>query len=111
MGSLLRWLTRLTAAAVIAGALAYIPYRVYGSEGYVKYRKLTREQRDMAKKNRELAAENARLTRQIHRLKTDPEAIAAVARDELGMVAPDEIVIQIDRSLTAPSSPLEPDRQ
>lgn len=104
----LRWLWRLGAAAVIAGALAYIPYRVYGSEGYAHYRRLVRELAELDRGNAAVAAENARLARQVRRLRADPRAVAEVARNELGMVAPGEIVIQIDRSLAAPPREIEP---
>ena len=68
MGSgLLRWLSRLLAAGIIAGALAYIPYRVYGSDGYVHFRKLRHERDEMRRQNAAIAAENARLARQIRR--------------------------------------------
>lgn len=110
MGSgLVRWLSRLFAAAVIAGALAYIPYRVYGSDGYIHYRKLRQQRDDMRQKNAELAAQNARLGRRVRRLEKDPVTIGQVARDDLGMVAADEIVIQIDRSLSGATRPLRTD--
>lgn len=97
MGSALaRWMGRIIAAAVIAGALAYVPYRLYGSQGYVHYRRLGRQAADLARENAALAAENRGLLRQVKRLRDDPNAVAEVARDDLGMVAPDEIVIQIE---------------
>jgi cell division protein FtsB len=90
------WLGRLLLAAVIAGALAYIPYRVYGSDGYVKYRKLSGQLGELKAGNQSLVTNNADLRREITGLKTDPEAIRRVARDELGMVGEGEIVIKIE---------------
>lgn len=104
------WLTRLALAAVVAGALAYIPYRVYGSEGYVKYRRLDAQLDELRAGNAELAAENDRLRAEVAALRSDPEAVRRVARDELGMVAPGEIVIQIDRGAAAPLEPQKPAR-
>ena len=90
------WLWRLAAAMVIAAALGYIPYRVYGSQGYVHYRTLASQVADLERGNATLARENDRLHDEILRLRDDLDAIAAVARDELGMVGPGEIVIKIE---------------
>jgi cell division protein FtsB len=96
------WLVRLALAGVIAGALAYIPYRVYGSEGYVTYRRLGGQLDELRAGNAELERENARLEREIQALRTDPAAIGRVARDDLGMVAPGEIVLKLE---PAPGEP------
>lgn len=93
------WLWRVLVAAVIAAALAYIPYRVYGSNGYVHYRKLEQTLVDLARGNEAIRGENASLRRDIRGLRHDLEAIMSVARDELGMVLPGEVVFQMDRSL------------
>jgi cell division protein FtsB len=45
-----------------------------------------------------LARENAALRRDIRRLRGDLDAIDRVARDDLGLVQPGEIVIQVERS-------------
>jgi cell division protein FtsB len=95
------WLWRVVVAAVIAGALGYIPYRVYGSNGYVHYRKLTQTLDHLERKNEGLRHENASLWRDITALRHDLQAIMAVARDDLGMVLPGEVVLQIDRSFVA----------
>ena len=42
----------------------------------------------------DLKKENQRLYRNIERLKNDPEYIEEIAREELGMVARDEIIYQ-----------------
>jgi cell division protein FtsB len=101
------WLGRLLLAAVMAGALAYIPYRVYGSDGYVKYRKLSGQLQDLQGGNQALVTVNADLRREIDDLKTDPEAVRRVARDDLGMVGQGEIVIKIETP--PPLSAAEPE--
>jgi cell division protein FtsB len=90
------WMWRLVAAGVTAAALAYIPYRVYGSEGYVHYRQLATQVHELEQGNASIAAQNAHLEQEIQRVRDDLAAIAGVARDELGMVGPGEIVIKIE---------------
>ncbi|MBI4511717.1 MAG: septum formation initiator family protein [Deltaproteobacteria bacterium] len=92
------WLKRLAAAAIVVAALAYIPYRLQGSDGYVRYRALKDEHERLAQGNLALRQENRQLRREMLRLKNDLSAVAGVARNELGMVGEGEILIQIDRS-------------
>jgi cell division protein FtsB len=47
----------------------------------------------MVRQNETLAGENVNLYRTIRRLKTDPVYIESVARNELGMVGKDDIII------------------
>ena len=103
MPSLKRWMFRLACAGIIAAAAGYIPYRVYGSEGYVHYRTLQQDLRGLERDNAALRAENERLARDIERLSGDDlDAIARVARDELGLVLPGEMVLQIERDRVEP---------
>ena len=92
-----QWLIRFTGAAVLVALLCYIPSFIYRSDGYVRYRKMLDGLAELTLRNEALRAENAALRRDVRRLRTDPEAITSVARDELGLVKPGEIVIQIER--------------
>jgi cell division protein FtsB len=92
-GAFVSWTKRLLACGVIVGGLAYIPYRLYGSEGWVAYRLLERQSEELGRKNLMLARENAELAREVQRLREDRAAIEVVARDELGMIKPGEIVV------------------
>jgi cell division protein FtsB len=94
--TLASWLVRLALAAIVAGALAYIPYRVYGEAGYVRYRKLDDQQGDLTRGNQRLIEENRQLSREISLLRSDPDAVRRAAREELGMIAPGEIIIKIE---------------
>lgn len=84
-------------ASIIAAALAYIPYRVAGSDGYTRYRRMQKESANLASENDALRHENRALRRDIHGLRDDLIVIAQVARDELGMVGRDELVIQVPK--------------
>lgn len=61
---------------------------------------------DQARRELEaLRAENSRLAGEILALRTDPRAIERIAREELGLAAPDEVVFVV-RTL-----PAAPDRR
>lgn len=87
-----RWLLRLTLAGLLAAALGYLPYHVYGPEGLVRAERLEQELGRIQQGNRELVQENRELRRQIERLKHDPAAVEQVARDDLGLVRPNEVI-------------------
>jgi len=90
------WGWRLIGAAMVAAFLAWVPWLVYESDGYVRLRKMRAQAEDLARGNTGLAQDNDSLRRELRRLRHDPSALGAVARDELGLVRPGEIVIQIE---------------
>lgn len=92
----MRWMRRLGLAAILAVALAVVPWRVYKSEGFVKHRRLSDEAAHLREGNEQLRLRNRALRREIDRLRNDLDAVGAVARDELGLVGEGEIVFRID---------------
>jgi len=67
-----------------------------GDRGLSRVRRLRAEREQAAERNRRLAAENARLIARVKALKDDPETIASVARDQLGLVRSGEIVVRFE---------------
>jgi cell division protein FtsB len=96
------WLRRLGIAAVVALALGYVPYQLYGSTGLSRYLKLKAERETLHDGNRRLREDNLRLLKEIESLSEadgrtlSRAAVERVARDELGLVRPGEIVFQLE---------------
>lgn len=67
---------------------------VFGDNGLVDLRMLKNKHALQQMRNEQLARENLQLHRQIDRLKHDPAYIESIARQELGMIAPDEVIIK-----------------
>ena len=68
---------------------------VFGPHGFLVMR---RKQQEIQKVNAtlvQLNKENAALEEQIKDLKTDPQTIRKIAREELGLAQPGEIVIKL----------------
>lgn len=66
---------------------------VFGDNGLVELSRLRAREQALAGQNETLARENVSLYRTIGRLKSDPVYIESVARNELGMVGKDDVVI------------------
>lgn len=65
----------------------------FGDNGLVELSRLRDRQQTLAEQNQSLARENVDLHRTISRLKTDPVYIESVARNELGMVGKDDVIL------------------
>jgi cell division protein FtsB len=99
------WVGRVAAAALVAFALAYIPYHVYARSGLARTLALRRDLAALRVRNAELRAENERLAREAEALRSDPAAIERVARAELGWVKPGEIIVDLTRGAEAARAP------
>ncbi len=66
---------------------------VFGDNGLVEMHRLREKELLMAQQNETLARENVSLYRTIGRLKSDPAFIESVARNELGMIGKDDVVV------------------
>ena len=66
---------------------------VFGDNGLVELSRLRAREQALSGQNETLARENVSLYRTIGRLKNDPVYIESVARNELGMVGKNDVVI------------------
>ena len=92
----LRWARRIVIACGLAGALAYLPYRMLDPDGA---KRLETMRDELSSANAEIASlrdENATLAGQVRALKEDPRAIEDIARHELGMVHEGDLVIRVE---------------
>ena len=71
---------------------------IFGTHGYLAMRRTKREiakvQYDIARLNQE----NSELSYEVKALKSDPHKIESIARDELGLAKPGEVIIKIPQS-------------
>ena len=96
LGTRRHWIGRVLVAAAIALALGYLPRQFDGRAGLSRVGRLQRERDLLSAKNRHLAEENKRLERELRQLKSDRQAVERVARDELGLVKPGDLVFQFE---------------
>ncbi|MGD2187323.1 MAG: septum formation initiator family protein [Desulfobacterales bacterium] len=80
----------------IAGLLliSLLFFIIFGEHGFIDLTILKTERDQLVKKNEGLTHENISLSIEIDRLKHDPKYIENIARQELGMVAEDELILK-----------------
>jgi cell division protein FtsB len=98
MGTIARFARIAIPAALLLAAAILVPMKLLDQRGYERVEKLQRELAQIEEANRALDRENESLRLQIRAFHSDPEYIEKVARDELGMVGPDETIYQFPES-------------
>ena len=78
-----------------------VPIEVFGPDGLPRMQSLQSELDTIEQESDVLREENSRLRKQIKDLREDPAAIERIARDELGMAGPDEIIFQFEPETAA----------
>jgi len=94
MGPLGRFAKIAVPTALLLSAAIFVPIKLFDARGFERVEKLRRERDKLEETNRAIERENESLRAQIRAFHVDPEHIEKVARDELGMVGPDEIIYQ-----------------
>ena len=77
-------------------AIVFVPLRILEPQGLPRYRALREELQQTRDANARMRREVVELQGRVDRLRTDPDAIERIARDELGMLRGDEIVFQFE---------------
>ncbi len=86
---------KIILSLALIGLFHFLLVIVFGDNGLVELNR-KRERRDrLVEVNQRLTEENYRLFRSIERLKEDPAYIESIARRELGMIAPDEMIFKV----------------
>ncbi len=84
----------LRAAVGVAAGLAVVS--LVDAGGFRRYFQMQRQLAEATERNRQLAKQNEALKREIEGLRSDPELWERAAREELGFIRPDEIVIHLE---------------
>ena len=87
----------LITLSIILIALLFF-FLAFGNRGLVDMYNLKKEVARLQQKNHELEKENDRLRRNMYRLKEDLAYLESVARKELGMVSPGELIYDFNEN-------------
>lgn len=93
------WLNPKYQRAVILGlalfCVALIVHEIFGAHGYLALRRERKDYDALQQKIQKLQQENQRLESQIKALKSDPKAIEKLAREQMGLARPGEIIFTL----------------
>ena len=67
---------------------------ISGDNGFLDLKRLKKEKAEIVEQARDIELENLKLYRKVERLNNDPVYIENVARQELGMIGKDEIILR-----------------
>ena len=87
--------TRNKKVLIIAGMLLSIYLLasfIFGEMGLIKYYRMKAQYNAVTEEISALKQDNAKLLKDVHALKTDPDRMEQIARDKLGLARPGEIV-------------------
>ena len=90
------WLRRLGLASVVAASLTYVPYRFADGPGAREVSRMRHQLARTRAETRKMRNTNAIRRQQLRALRSSREAIEDLAREQLGMVYPDEIVVVVE---------------
>jgi len=84
--------------------LVLVVHDIFGAHGYLAMRRTRQEIKKVTRDLDQLNKENSELEQEVRELKTDPHKIEKIARDELGLARPGEVIIKIPRSQQLPQN-------
>jgi cell division protein FtsB len=95
---------RQNARQILGLALfALLVHDVFGPHGFIAMRRTQKEIEQIQEQIGKMNDENKSLTEQVNSLKTDPKAIERIAREEMGLARPGEMIFKIpDAAKPAP---------
>jgi cell division protein FtsB len=91
---------------VVILLLGLVAASMMGNRGLLRLYQMHQTRAALAREVEQLAAANAALAEEVRALRADPGRLEAIAREELGLVKPGELVFEFRAS---PSPPRPPD--
>ena len=85
--------------------LALVVHDIFGTHGYLAMRRTEQQIKKVKANTEQLNKENVQLEEEVKALKSDPRKIEKIARDELGLAKPGEVIIKIPQSQQLPQDP------
>lgn len=76
------------------GTSVYVPMKLNDENGYRRVERLKTELHELRDRNRRLSRENEAVKQKIRAIQSDDDFIENIARNEMGMIGPDEVIYQ-----------------
>jgi cell division protein FtsB len=93
---------------LIIFVVVLVVHDIFGPHGYLVMRRTQQEIQKVNHQIDHLNKENAALEQNVKDLKTDPQTIRKIAREELGLAKPGEIIIKLPAQTPPEPAPAKP---
>lgn len=93
---------------LIIFVVVLVVHDIFGPHGYLVMRRKQLEIQKVNEQIDKLSKENTALEQNVRDLKTDPQTIRKIAREELGLVKPGEIIIKLPAQTPPEPPPAKP---
>jgi len=98
------WAARNARALLLLALVALGVHDIFGAHGFIAMRRTAREIDDARDEISKLDDENRTLADQVGALKSDPRIIERIAREEMGLARPGEIIFKVPADPTSAAS-------
>jgi cell division protein FtsB len=92
----MRWLNRILLASLVAAGIAYGPEQFELATRSDDLGRVRAERDALIERNARLRDDIRLLSAQIRALENDPREVARIAREDLNLVAPGEVVFEVE---------------
>lgn len=97
--------TRYARYILAFGLFLIAMHDVFGSHGLLAMRRTQAQVKQLRGEVDRLNQENTELSKQVQSLRTDPKAVERIARDELGLARPGEMIFKLPEQPQASQQP------
>jgi cell division protein FtsL len=102
------FLRRNLGILLAAGLLLLVVQDIFGPHGVLVMRRAQREAARVKQEIQQIDTENRQLEDSVRSLKSDPQTIERIAREEMGLARPGEYIFKIAPRTGEPSGPASP---
>jgi len=103
-----QFLRRNMSIFLLAGLVLLLVQDLFGTHGVLAMRRAQKQAAQVKQEIEQIDQENRRLEDKVKSLKSDPQAIERIAREEMGLARPGEYIFKIPSKPTGASLPLSP---
>ena len=93
---------KIMLAIISVAMFSFLLVVLFGDNGLLELRRLDRTHQQLRKDNALLTEGNLQMYRSVDRLQNDPAYVENIARQELGMIRPDELIFKFKTDETHP---------
>ncbi len=102
MSDVSAYLRKNTRQILCLALFALLVHDIFGTHGFIAMRRTQKEIDEIRDQIGKMNDENKSLTDQVNALKTDPQAIERIAREEMGLARPGELIFKLPETSQPP---------